>query len=275
MEYLTHDELQAALFNLLCAFDDFARQEGLRYTLDNGTLLGAVRHKGFIPWDDDVDVAMPRPDFERMRAMDREVGGRYRICGPIDESFPYPFIKFCDMTVRCQESITEGAFEEYLWVDVFPLDGMPNGCKEADKQFNRMLAMKTRALRKLSPSRNAWKSFLKVPYQKLAARLFPASKDFMEMDALAKSVPFGGSDRCRNVIWCTYKRYFCRTPDFDALVGLEFRGRIFPVVTHWDEVLEGLYGDYMKLPPEEERADHGVRAWRVGADANDTKEGSR
>ena len=64
--YLTLDEVHEELLNLLLRFDAFCKEHNLRYSLDSGTLLGAVRHKGFIPWDDDIDLNMPRPDYDRL-----------------------------------------------------------------------------------------------------------------------------------------------------------------------------------------------------------------
>ena len=70
-DYLTPNEIKAEELAMLVEFEDLCRREGLRYSLAGGTLLGAVRHKGFIPWDDDIDVSMPRPDFDRLVALAR------------------------------------------------------------------------------------------------------------------------------------------------------------------------------------------------------------
>lgn len=263
MRYLSHDEIQGALFDLLCAFDSFARENGLRYTLHGGTLLGAVRHGGFIPWDDDVDVAMPRSDFERLRTMKRDFDGRYRIYGPLSEDLSYPFIKFCDTKIGCREKGAAGVIETCLWVDVFPLDGIAKDCGEADSQFEYMQRLKRRALRKLIPSDGLVKGGIKRLYQLFAAHVAPASRDYEQMNRLAMSIPFEGSDKCRDIVWSPYKSSFFRTTDFDNMSSLDFRGRLFPVVTHFDEALKSMYGDYTRLPPENERDTHGVAAWRV------------
>lgn len=91
LKYLTLAELQGELLKLLLRFDAFCKERGLRYSLDSGMLLGAVRHKGFIPWDDDVDVDMPRPDYERLMAFEKELPEGLRLVNANNSNFPYGF----------------------------------------------------------------------------------------------------------------------------------------------------------------------------------------
>ena len=88
LKYLTLAELQGELLKLLLRFDAFCKERGLRYSLDSGTLLGAVRHKGFIPWDDDVDVDMPRPDYERLMAFEKELPEGLHLVNANNSIFP-------------------------------------------------------------------------------------------------------------------------------------------------------------------------------------------
>ena len=192
MDCLSHEELQSELFRLLCAFDDFAREHELSYTLGAGTLLGAVRHQGFIPWDDDVDVAMPRPDFERMCRAKGEAPEGFAVLGPLEKEMPYPFAKFCDLSIRCQEKQAVGAYEGYLWIDVFPLDGIPADEDQAKRQFEQAYKLKMRASRKFLPASRSWlKRALKIPYRALARAVSPYENDYRAMDSLARSCAFG------------------------------------------------------------------------------------
>lgn len=263
MEYLTHREIQAALFDLLCAFDDFATRNDIRYSLAGGTLLGAVRHGGFIPWDDDIDVVIPRPDYDRLLSLRSKVDAGYRIVGPLDEGLPYPFAKFCDLTIRSQEACLSNVVEEYLWVDLFPLDGIPSDLGAARSQFKRVQRLKMGAARKTIPSRSAMKEMLKAPYRLIANAVYPAEKDYAEIDAIGRSTPFGSTRFCKEVTWSPYPNTAYRAADFDDLTSLRFESREFPVVVHWDEALRSAYGDYMKLPPEGQRQVHDVLAWRI------------
>lgn len=263
MDYLSHEELQDELFRLLCAFDDFVSELGLRYTLTAGTLLGAVRHQGFIPWDDDVDVAMPRPDYERLCEARGEVAEGLAIRGPLDGSLPYPFLKFCNLSIRCEEECAAGAYDEYLWIDVFPLDGIPVDRIEAKRQIERVQGLRKAAGRKLLPaSPSMLKRVLKIPYQALARIVFPCENDYKAIDNIARSCSFDSSEYCRDVVWTPYRSTLFSTKDFANLSRLAFCGRSFPVVSHWDDALLSMYGDYMRIPSEDERATHSVKAWR-------------
>lgn len=265
MDYLTHEELHAALFDLLCSFDDFARKNDIRYSLIGGTLLGAIRHKGFIPWDDDIDVGIPRPDFDRLIDIARNTQGRYRVVGPMDDVLPYPFAKYCDTTIRCQERQLSGSIEEYLWVDLFPLDGISTNPSERQAEFAGVQRLKGRAGGKFLKSPNKLKAAIKAPYRCVASRLFPPTRDYAALDRLARSVPYGSTGFCKDVVWSPYPGTQFRESDFEDLSMVEFEGRKFFAVAHWDEALRSTFGDYMKIPPENERDTHNVKAWHVRA----------
>ena len=132
--YLSHEELQQEELRLLLAFDSLCKQQGLRYSLQAGTLLGAVRHRGFIPWDDDVDVSMPRPDYERLLTLGDLVPAPLGLVTPYNSEFPLPFAKVVATNVRAQEEVAEGVLEEYLWIDVFPIEW---GCLTLTKKNNQ------------------------------------------------------------------------------------------------------------------------------------------
>ena len=123
MRQLSLEEIHACLLDILKSVDKFCLENNLRYSIAYGTLIGAVRHKGFIPWDDDIDLLMPRPDFDRFVAtFGREPGARYRCLYNArneDENFIHFFAKVHDThTVS-----TQGKFEKYKFgvdIDIFP-----------------------------------------------------------------------------------------------------------------------------------------------------------
>ena len=124
---LTLTEIQAREYELLKQFDAYCKRHGLTYCLCGGTLLGAVRHKGFIPWDDDIDLMMPREDYERLRDLSRgeTVSDCLRVRYPGDAGYPYGFMKAVDTrTVVYERNITRDEQRTGLALDIFPLDRM-------------------------------------------------------------------------------------------------------------------------------------------------------
>lgn len=137
MKELSREEVQRVETKLLEEFADICESHGLSYYLAYGTLIGAARHQGFIPWDDDVDVMMPRKDFEilfsefngwRLRDTSQFVHCRNETCR-------FPFARIMDTRTLVDEEYSEGEEELGAWIDIFPLDDMP---LDADKLFKRI-----------------------------------------------------------------------------------------------------------------------------------------
>lgn len=119
--------LQLVELNIMKLFADICERHGLRYFMVGGTMLGAVRHKGFIPWDDDMDVAMPRPDYERfMQVVRSELPEGYSFLNyKQDDGYRRYFSRLVDTGVRVVNASNTQKITENAWLDIFPLDGMP------------------------------------------------------------------------------------------------------------------------------------------------------
>ena len=126
MEMMTSNELKNSLVELLCDFDLFARKNNLRYSLAYGTLLGSIRHQGFIPWDDDIDLWMPRPDFERMLSI--PYVGEVDVClkSHLNGRFLFPYAKLTRADVEIDDPFWNSCGKQNLFIDIFPLDGLPD-----------------------------------------------------------------------------------------------------------------------------------------------------
>lgn len=144
---LTAKELQKIEFDALSWFNDFCQKHGLKYCLFYGTLLGAVRHRGFIPWDDDVDVIMLREDYSRFCELMRDQAddARYRFYAPeINEHYFYPFGKLIDSHTELVENTTDCGVRMGVFIDIFPFDddiADERISKKRAKQFAKKEAM--------------------------------------------------------------------------------------------------------------------------------------
>lgn len=266
-EYLTLEEIQGELLSMLNVAGLWFKEHGIRYSLSDGSLLGAVRHEGFIPWDDDLDIYMPRPDYERwlVLANDFKAATAFGINTCRDGSYYYPFSKITNFAIRAQEVSVEGVFEGYLWIDVFPVDGVPDDDGEYAKLLRyRHLRNKLINLALVKGSQNRAKAFFKVATQPLFRRLVDPVKLANEIDKRCRQIPFDAAERVACPVYgFTFKGKSIPREGFEKTVMLPFGDTEQPCMSCWDEYLTKSYGDYMQLPPEEKRWHHPQKTWRV------------
>ena len=123
-------EIKDIELDILIAFNKFCQDNNLKYYLSGGTLLGAIRHKGFIPWDDDIDVCMPRPDYERlMKIFPNIYMNKYKLKTISRKNFICPFAKIIDINTRVDFKYLNN-IDKNLWLDIFPIDGLPKSKKK-------------------------------------------------------------------------------------------------------------------------------------------------
>ena len=266
-KYLTPDEIKAEELAMLVEFDCLCRREGLSYSLAGGTLLGAVRHEGFIPWDDDIDISMPRPDFNKLIELARSGQlPKRRSIEPFSGNWEHPvFLKFVNKDIAVDAHYENGVAR--LWLDVLPVDGLP----DRDDELSRICGIAARLRRLIllcradpQQGRTCLKRLLKPLLVPLFKRLGLFSSAIKKLDSLGKSIEFGQTQWVGIVTWGLYgagERY--PFSGWHVMDCLKFEGREFPVIGCWDEYLHGIYGDYMQLPPEEKRITHEMKAWRI------------
>jgi|AGTN01.3.fsa_nt_gi LPS biosynthesis protein len=144
MRELTQDELKDRAFELLKEFRDVCEKNNLRYYLTGGTLLGAVRHKGFIPWDDDIDVAMPRIDYLKfLKIYKREYDKNNLFAYEINKNYKYMFAKLCDKDTSLIEFDFDCKEKLGVYLDIFPIDGLGKNEKSLSKDKKSFLLAST------------------------------------------------------------------------------------------------------------------------------------
>ncbi|MDR1809281.1 MAG: LicD family protein [Prevotella sp.] len=246
--------LQARLLNILLTFDNVCREQHLNYYITGGTLLGAVRHRGFIPWDDDLDIAMPRPDYEWLIAHAKDCLPQPLefVCAENDANYFFPFAKIQDAGTTL---IERRGFNTLggIYIDVFPLDGVPQGKTTQKLHFARYrLLTKLLYLTCRDPKKHKKGLGSFVPF--LCRQLFtPAAiqqsirKLLLKYDYDRSSLAADYDDRQRGVM---DKKVF-GTPSPIMFEEKEVWGMERPAV-----YLEKKYGDYMQIPAVEQQIQH-------------------
>lgn len=246
-------EIQIEILDVVMSY---CEDNGIKCWLNGGTLLGAVRHKGYIPWDDDIDLGMLRPDYDRFMAMFNKSGGRYKfVCAENDpESFEW-FGKVFDTSTVLYEPDEKGE-KLSVYIDIFVMDNAPEDEAEQRKIFRRRGILRVCNLgRKLpifsKPTRGGLLRSLAVYAFRALLRVFPRHYFVKQLVKNAKSYADHDTGLVGDFTGLRYA--VCKREILENLTQLEFEGKMYPVPSGYDEWLRKLYGDYMQLPPPEER----------------------
>ncbi len=259
---ITLQEMQCYVSNILRRFDEFCNEKELTYYVGYGTLLGAIRHNGFIPWDDDIDIMMPRDDYDKLLKysfIDDEK--RYEIVSSKNRrGWPYPFAKCVDNnTELIEQQFNSGTIGVYI--DLFPLDGLPSG--NIRRKIHMMylyfwhymlITLQKRELKGSSKLKTAVK-YAVYPI----AKLIGIERMVSHIEKIGRKYSLLDADFVASQMICVYGGKECVKRDF-----YKHRERhAFQDFTVWipsgyDGILKSLYHDYMKLPPEDRRITHHI-----------------
>ena len=250
------EELKQLQLDLLDTVAEFCKNNEICYWLDFGTLLGAVRHGGYIPWDDDIDIGMPRSDFEKFIRSFNVPGARYQVhCFENNKTFYYPYAKVLDSKTVLFEP-DENGIKLSVNIDVFPYDNAPDS-KQARKLWHARATIfyYCNILRNMNskPCGGAARRLL-IRMMRLSLKPFP--KEFF----CAKQVKNAEMYRDHETGEVCEISYPCPTaiilPLPDPFTECEFEGKRYQIPESYDEWLTAVYGDYMRLPPPEQRQSH-------------------
>lgn len=251
--------IKQAEFEVLVAFRNYCEKHGLRFYLAYGTLIGAVRHKGFIPWDDDIDVEMPIEDYEKlMELVKREpISNNIEFNYFEDGKWPYPFGKLCRT-----DTITATLDSPYhygVWVDIFPLDKIAEGDEKTLIKRRRNLRL---ILGKLYQGYRLW-SKKGIVKGLIKCILFPFSIRFLSGKSVKLSKKYRNcpTELYTDIVWSSQMHEIITANELDDIIYLEFEGEKMPTYACYDRILTNIYGNYMELPPEGQRMVHGFDAW--------------
>lgn len=259
MKEISTTQLKGIQLEILIEIDKFCRQNNIRYSLAFGTLLGAIRHKGFIPWDDDIDIMMLREDYNRFISSFSNKNYKVRY-SHIDRQYICPYAKVEDIRTIMEEP-TNYPVEIGVNIDIFPIDNFPNNHEECTKlQRVKHLLNIIHDLKGIKIARN--RSLGKNIILYLAQLLFkPISQRYITK----KIENISQKNNHKNTSWkgCivpTNNSLKWKLPSelFDNYCDILFEGHYFQSIADTDKYLTANYGDYMKLPPIEKQVTHHV-----------------
>lgn len=264
MKEMTVQEMRQVQIAILDHIDELCKKNGITYWIDYGTLIGAVRHKGYIPWDDDIDVSMLREDFDRfVKICEEKRDDRYRLsCVENDPECMYPFGKMIDTYTDLYE-LGEDGIKTGVYVDIFVYDGAPRDKRKLEKGF-RSLDFYGRWRKYQIPMKEAPLSIKRIGvlFMRGIFKILPRQFFTRKIVRNAKKYADPDSDNvCALVDPYSYSHWVVKKDIFKELIDLEFEGKKYKAPKAYDEWLTIQYGDYMTIPPKEKQIRHDVKAY--------------
>lgn len=278
------DDLKKYCLDILLEIDRICKKYSIDYYLYAGTLLGAVRHKGFIPWDDDIDVVMFRKDYNRFLDICKKEskGSRYEL--QTIETDPYtnnPWAKLHDKNTAFISGFRREEAMEGVNIDIFPIDNAPDN--SIIRKVRGILVDKCNYIYQFRFAREFDECTLKMRIFRKIIACIPPWDEMKFKRKYDKYIQKYNKKNTKHVVYLSNRKYRKKVALkkwFEEKVYMEFEGILFPVPGGWKEILNLLYGkNYMELPPIEQRVtQHGTkiidldRSWRDYIGGNENEE---
>lgn len=265
MKELSLREDQLAALEVLKKVAEICEKEGFKYFLAYGTLIGAIRHKGFIPWDDDIDIWMPRPDYDKLLTYFDEhkeelqplVAFNQNTC----KSYPYMITRISDTRYWLDVS-NEKDYGIGTFIDIYVLDGIGSDYEKAKeiakkaKRYSSFLFQSTRESFQMGITKGFKKKLLKFPvycYAKLRGKNYFISK----LQDLVNKNTYENSKYIGCILWCVnVEREVMEKTWYLETKRQKFEDTEFKIPKDYNIILKQIYKDYMQMPPEKDRVPH-------------------
>lgn len=256
MKKINDSELKLIQLEILKDIHSFCNKHDIVYFLAYGSLIGAVRHKGYIPWDDDIDICMPRPDYERfIRLYNSEIYKLY--CIEKESDCLIPYAKVGDSKTLLIENANFCIKDIGVNIDIFPIDGFPHDKVMAIKHYNKIKRLRnilTVKKVRLSSKRSIYRNFL-LGTLKILFFIFSYRFILYKLMSLMKKYDYSTSTWAADLNWGDSRRIISRQT-FDRLKLAKFEKESFYIPIEYAIWLKCIYGDFMSLPPVEKRITH-------------------
>ena len=263
MQRLSLRETQEINYELLKVFADFCEKHGLRYLLCYGTLIGAVRHKGYIPWDDDVDVTMPMPDYYKFRELFEKENkdSRYELLYGMKRNVGNPYMMLGDMRTLALMPGRDCAHSRPVAIDILPCYALSDDDTEARAQIEMIADISNRRCRYLN--------LFSFPLMKRLAYRFVINGNkklagmLSQIEEITNRYPWGSTERVRTMAFVNTAFSWLTPNDFDDYLMQPFEEAQFRIPHSYHEHLTDLYGSYMELPPVESRRGNYSESYKI------------
>lgn len=262
MKEISQDELLSLQIDILKKVDAFCRANTIPYTIYGGTCIGAVRHQGYIPWDDDIDIAMTRPNYERfIHSFNGKIEHLDLYAPELNWNYYAPYANVCDnRTILDEGENGHHGMEIGVKIDVFPIDVTPADTNEYMSNVHLInhywhcLSIKRIKMNLVwKSSKRRWLSCLKEK-----ALLLFQSYSGIQKKIRKIAVKYSDEETNHVTLVCYHfnRDTRCSKQAFDEYIDVPFENITVSMLKGYDECLTKFYGDYMKLPPEEQRVPH-------------------
>ena len=260
-------EIQQMELGIMEYIHETCQKIGVKYFLAYGSLIGAVRHKGFIPWDDDMDICMLREDYEKLQDyLIANPDERYEVMSYKNNlNYVYPFMKVQDNHTYLLEEDVRIDSNMGIYVDIFPVDGY-----EDDADFKNKM---TKLIKKRQLSCYTFKGITNtksllnslIRYISIVIFYFTNTNKYVEqIDELAKSRAVADYEQVDYLIYKDMNKPVWKREWLEQVIVGTFEGKEFMIPKHYHEILTSDYGDYMQLPPLEQRVSHhDFKLWKI------------
>lgn len=254
MKQLTVRDIQRLSLEILAAVDKICQNNGINYSLGYGTLIGAVRHKGCIPWDDDIDIIIPRPDYNKfLEIFSREAPASLKVFAPELGNNYFCITRVCEMAETRVRKYYQWSDEETgVWIDVFPIDGVPEAGTGAVRDLTAVCyyacGVNTPMAFDFSLSRN-----LKCLAKKILRPRLDRKVAMEKYVAKVLSCDYDSATLVSNYASPYEKKDIHRKEVFSEFIRVPFEDQEVSIIANYDEYLTKIYGDYMTPPPAREQ----------------------
>lgn len=260
MKQMSLNDIQHVSLEILKEFHKFCITHHLKYSLDSGTLLGAIRHKGFIPWDDDIDIIMPRPDYDLFVASYKD-NKRFACFAEERKNCYIAYARLVDMEMTYVKPAAIWADKDTgVWIDIFPIDGVESSriefLKTTEKVWSlwRKSCMAREALGDFSYCASIFKKIKLVPKKIIYRNAI--YKFLYRHIAICRRYDYESSEYVGYMAFRGNRDMYFKRDIMDNFIDVDFENCQFKAIQLYDKYLTAIYGNYMILPPEDKRVIH-------------------